>query len=213
MITYGTEPMPSQLLKRVRDAFPKARLLQTFGTSETGITQTSMTSSTSTDIKIDDPNTEWKVVEGELWIKSQTQILGYLNAAMDRFTSDGWFKTGDLANVTADGTLQIKGRVQELINIGGEKVLPVEIETVLLELSLVNDCMVYGASNAITGQMVCADVVLKSGDSESEARSEIRRYCLQKLERYKVPSKINFVAAIPRSSRFKKTRVLATNQG
>ena len=95
-ITYGTEPMPQSLLQRIKKTFPKTKLIQTFGTSETGISQTTSRSSTSTLIKFDDPNTEYKIVDGELWLRSKSQILGYLNHEMSRFTEDGWFKTGDL---------------------------------------------------------------------------------------------------------------------
>jgi acyl-CoA synthetase (AMP-forming)/AMP-acid ligase II len=94
MITYGTEPMPDALLINLKALFPRVKFLQTFGTSETGISQTLSKSSTSTFIKIEDPNTEYKIVDGELWLKTKTQILGYLNSTMERFTDDGWFRTG-----------------------------------------------------------------------------------------------------------------------
>ena len=93
MITYGTEAMSESLLARLKATFKKVKFLQTFGTSETGILNTSSKSSGSTYIKLNDA--EYKIVNGELWIKSKTQILGYLNADMSAF-KDGWFKTGDL---------------------------------------------------------------------------------------------------------------------
>ena len=96
MITYGTEPMPESLLIKLKEAFPRVKFLQTFGTSETGISTTSSYSSTSTFLKIDDPNTEYKIIDGELWLRSKTQIMGYLNSSMERFTEDGWFRTGDM---------------------------------------------------------------------------------------------------------------------
>ena len=83
IITYGTEPMPESLLHKLKNAFPKVKLLQTFGTSETGISQTVSKSSTSLLMKLDDPNIQYRVVDGELWLKSKTQIKGYLNYAMD----------------------------------------------------------------------------------------------------------------------------------
>ncbi|MCG6428237.1 AMP-binding protein, partial [Vibrio parahaemolyticus] len=96
MITYGTEAMPESLLLRLKKELPRVKFLQTFGTSETGIAQTSSRSSDSLEIKIDDPNQEYKIINGELWLKSKTQILGYLNHDMSGFSDDGWFKTGDL---------------------------------------------------------------------------------------------------------------------
>ena len=114
MITYGTEAMPESLLNRLKEAFPRVKFLQTFGTSETGIANTSSKSSNSTFMKIDDPELEYKIVENELWLKSKTQVMGYLNSSMDSFTEDGWFKTGDLVEATEDGYIKIIGRNKEV---------------------------------------------------------------------------------------------------
>ena len=202
MITYGTEAMSESLLARLKATFKKVKFLQTFGTSETGILNTSSKSSGSTYIKLNDA--EYKIVNGELWIKSKTQILGYLNADMSAF-EDGWFKTGDL--VCLDGEyLKIVGRLKELINIGGKKALPSEIESVIMELENIADCVVYGEQNAITGQSVSCDVVLKSDMAKDELKKLIRSTCASKLERYKIPSKINVVEKIAFTNRFKKVR-------
>ena len=202
MITYGTETMSESLLARLKATFKKVKFLQTFGTSETGILNTSSKSSNSTYIKLNDA--EYKTINGELWIKSKTQILGYLNADMSAF-KDGWFKTGDL--VLRDGEyLKIVGRSKELINIGGKKALPSEIESVIMELENIADCVVYGEKNAITGQSVSCDVVLKSDMAKDELKKLIRSTCASKLERYKIPSKINVVEKIAFTNRFKKVR-------
>ena len=206
MITYGTEAMSESLLARLKATFKKVKFLQTFGTSETGILNTSSKSSNSTYIKLNDA--EYKTINGELWIKSKTQILGYLNADMSAFEAsfeDGWFKTGDL--VLCDGEyLKIVGRLKELINIGGKKALPSEIENVIMELENIADCVVYGEKNAITGQSVSCDVVLKSDMAKDELKKLIRSTCARKLERYKIPSKINVVEKIAFTNRFKKVR-------
>ena len=202
MITYGTEAMSESLLARLKATFKKVKFLQTFGTSETGILNTSSKSSGSTYIKLNDA--EYKIVNGELWIKSKTQILGYLNADMSAF-EDGWFKTGDLVLRDAE-YLKIVGRSKELINIGGKKALPSEIESVIMELENIADCVVYGEKNAITGQSVVCDVVLKSDMAKDELKKLIRSTCASKLERYKIPSKINVVEKIAFTNRFKKVR-------
>lgn len=210
MITYGTEPMPESLLKKLKEKFPRTRLLQTFGTSETGIAQTISRSSDSLEMKLDDPSLNYKIIRGELWLKSKTQVLGYLNASMENFTEDGWFKTGDLVEESEDGYLKIKGRAKEVINVGGEKVLPAEVESVVLELEFVEDCMVFGAINAITGQMVAVQVVLKDDFEQKEAKSLIRKHCRQYLDSYKVPAKFNFVKKTNFGDRFKKKRIQST---
>lgn len=207
MITYGTEPMPDSLLVKLKDAFPRVKFLQTFGTSETGISQTASRSSDSTFLRIDDPNTEIKIVDGELWIRSKTQIMGYLNSSMDRFTEDGWFKTGDLVEEAGDGYIKIVGRNKELINVGGEKVLPSEVESVLFQMPGLIDCLVYGESNPITGKMVVAKVLFKDEIKTSEAKKRVVMFCSDKLDRYKIPAKVVIMKESEYSERFKKKRL------
>ncbi len=206
IITYGTEPMPTGLLSRLKDTFPSTRLLQTFGTSETGISQTTSKSSSSNFMRFDDPNLEFKIVAGELWLKSNTQIMGYLNHDNDRFTEDGWFKTGDQVEQSDDGFLRIVGRREELINVGGEKVTPSEVEGVLMQLPEVVDCLVYGQPNSITGQNVAADIVVDDSADKPTVKKLIRKHCRSVLQPYKFPSKIRFIARTEFSSRFKKKR-------
>lgn len=207
MITYGTEPMPESLLLKLKDTFPRTKLLQTFGTSETGISQTSSRSSSSLEIKITDPETEYRIVEGELWLRSKTQVLGYLNASMDSFTEDGWFQTGDLVEEADAGYLRIKGRLKEVINVGGEKVLPAEIESVILQVPEVIDCTVYGAKNALTGQMVAVQLVIAPDADCKEVRKAIRALAREQLETYKIPAKFEFVESTVFNTRFKKQRL------
>lgn len=206
MVTYGTEAMPESLLNRLKTAFPRVKFLQTFGTSETGIANTSSKSSNSTFMKIDDPELEYKIVNNELWLKSKTQVMGYLNSSMDSFTEDGWFKTGDLVETTEDGYIKIIGRNKEVINVGGEKVLPNEVESVILEISEIEDCMVYGEANIITGQTVVCDVVLKNELTQNEIKKIIRKFCKDKLDAYKIPTKVNIVDKTNFGDRFKKIR-------
>jgi acyl-CoA synthetase (AMP-forming)/AMP-acid ligase II len=207
MITYGTEPMPESLLFKLKDNFPQVKFLQTFGTSETGITSTSSKSSDSTYLKIDDQNTEYKIVDGELWLRSKTQILGYLNSSMERFTEDGWFKTGDLVEQTDEGYIKIIGRNKELINVGGEKVLPSEVESVLFQMPEIQDCLVYGEANPIMGQIVIAKVLFSNEMKPSEAKKMITTFCSDKLDQYKIPVKIILMNESEYGNRFKKRRV------
>ena len=203
MITYGTETMPESLLLKLKEVFPKVKFLQTFGTSETGISTTSSKSSNSLFMKLEDINGEYKIVENELWLRSKTQVLGYLNASMDSFTSDGWFKTGDLVEVDGE-YIKIIGRAKEVINVGGQKVLPSEVESIILEMEEISDCMVYGEKNAITGQTVVCDVVLNKNIENIKKR--VRVFCKDRLDTYKIPTKVNVVDKTNFSDRFKKIR-------
>ena len=203
MITYGTETMPQSLLLKLKEVFPKVKFLQTFGTSETGISTTSSKSSNSLFMKLEDINGEYKIVENELLLRSKTQVLGYLNASMDSFTSDGWFKTGDLVEVDGE-YIKIIGRAKEVINVGGQKVLPAEVESIILEMEEISDCMVYGEKNAITGQTVVCDVVLKC--EVENIKKRVRVFCKDRLDTYKIPTKVNVVDKTNFSDRFKKIR-------
>jgi acyl-coenzyme A synthetase/AMP-(fatty) acid ligase len=204
VITYGTEPMPESLLPRLKAAFPQARFIQTFGTSETGITHTVSPEPGSTFLRFADPHLEWKVVADELWLRSRTQVAGYLNAGNERFTADGWFRTGDKVEPGPDGTLRILGRLGETINVGGEKLMPAEVESVVLTVPGVADCRVRGEAHPLTGQTVAVDVVSFTSDQEA-LRSAIRIACRERLARHKVPTRVTFVPSVS-GERMKKVR-------
>lgn len=207
MITYGTESMPESLLKKLRTAFKRVKFLQTFGTSETGISQMKSKSSESTFMKFNDPNSEYKIIDGKLFLRSSTQISGYLNASMESFDNEGWFDTGDLAEEAEDGYIKIIGRSKEVINVGGEKVLPIEVETLLLEMDEIDDCIVYGLANPIMGQSVNADIVTNIKITNREARKLINNYCKKRIESYKIPSAVKVVNKTNFSERYKKMRI------
>lgn len=212
MITYGTEPMPESLLGRLRERLPRVKLLQTFGTSETGIVSTTSLSSDSLYMKFNDPSIEHRIVDGELWLRSTRQILGYLNHPSDSFTDDGWFKTGDMVEQGPDGSLRVRGRRKEVINVGGEKVFPAEVESVLMRHPAVVDCKAYGETNALTGQFVAAEVVLDSAalaDTATVLR-DIRAFARQSMDGYKVPVRLTCVETIRYSTRFKKLLIERT---
>lgn len=204
MITYGTERMPQHLLDRLKIKAPSVKLVQTFGTSETGILKTESKSSTSLFFKIIDPNYQYKVEESQLYLKSKNQVSGYINQESNQFTKEGWFATGDLVEVDEDGYLKIIGRINKVINVGGLKVLPKEIEDIINQFPEVIDSTVFAKDNAITGQMVCAKVVIKEGLDEKEMKKTILRKCREELDRYKVPSKLIITHSIDFTMRFKK---------
>lgn len=206
MITYGTEPMPESLLATLRAQLPHVKFLQTFGTSETGIMNTNSLSSDSLFMRFQEGDTEYRIVDGELWLRSNTQIMGYLNYSMESFTKDGWFKTGDLVEINADGYLKILGRSKEIINVGGEKVYPAEVESVLMQHPKVKDCKAYGERNGLTGQFVAAEVVLDAdyGEASNDVLRAIRQFSREHMDNYKVPIRLKIVESIRYSSRYKK---------
>jgi acyl-CoA synthetase (AMP-forming)/AMP-acid ligase II len=196
--------MPESLLARLKAAFPRVRFIQTFGTSETGITRTESPEAGSTFLRFEDPNLEWKIIDDELWLRSRTQIAGYLNASNECFTTDGWFRTGDKVEQGPNGTIRVLGRMGEMINVGGEKLMPAEVESVVLGIPGVADCRVRGEPHPLTGQTVVVDVVATVADQEA-LRSAIRTACRERLARHKIPTRVTFVPSVS-GERMKKTR-------
>jgi acyl-coenzyme A synthetase/AMP-(fatty) acid ligase len=204
VITYGAEVMPESTLRRCHELFPGVELLQKFGTTEVGTLRSKSRASDSTWVKIGGEGYQVRVVEGILQIKARAAILGYLNAP-DPFTEDGWLITGDL--VEEDGEyMRILGRQTDVINVGGEKVNPAEVESVIHELDVVHEVVVYGEQNAIMGNIVCAKVSLVGPADHRAAIKQIKTHCRGRLEPYKVPVRITIVDEKLHTDRAKKAR-------
>ena len=204
LITYGTEAMPESTLSRIHEIFPNTRLLQTYGLSEIGIMRSKSKSSDSLWVKIGGEGFETRVVDGMLEVKAKSAMMGYLNAPSP-FTEDGWFMTGD--EVEVDGEyMRILGRKSELINVGGLKVFPTEVESVILTMDGVEDVAVSGESSALTGSIVKARVKISTGETIAGFRKRLRAYCKGKLETYKIPQKVVLVDEMMTGARFKKMR-------
>tara|TARA_B100001250_G_scaffold414630_1_gene454994 strand:- start:21006 stop:22355 length:1350 start_codon:yes stop_codon:yes gene_type:complete len=205
IITYGTEPMPKTTLLRFNQLLPKVKFTQTYGLSEVGILRSKSKSSDSLWVKVGGEDYKTRVVNGMLEIKSKSSMLGYLNA-ISPFTNDGWFKTGDLVEIKND-YIKILGRKSEIINVGGEKVYPQEVENILLSNPKIKDATVFGEKNPILGNIVCANIWLNEEyDKKNKIKIDIRQFCNQNMERYKVPVKIFLINENLHNARFKKKR-------
>lgn len=205
LITYGTEPMPATTLAELHKVFPQVKLKQTYGLSELGILPTQSKGPDSLWMKLGSDGFEHKIVDGVLWIRSDSAMLGYLNAPSP-FDADGWFNTQDV--VETDGEyLRVLGRRSEIINVGGEKVYPNEVESVLLAAGNVRDVTVSARPSPITGQVVTARISLVEPEDAAAAVLRLRRHCEAHLERYKVPVKVEVSEGEHHGERFKKIRV------
>jgi long-chain acyl-CoA synthetase len=204
LITYGTEVMPESTLKMAVQAFPKVQFLQTYGLSELGILRSKSKAPDSLWVKIGGEGFETRVINGLLEIKAQSAMLGYLNAPSP-FTEDGWFRTGDAVEVDGD-YFKILGRQTEIINVGGEKVYPAEVESVLTQLDGVGDVVVHGESNLLTGQIVVAEVTITTNESADDFKRRLREFCRARLKNYQIPQKVIISQQELHSERFKKSR-------
>ena len=204
-VTYGAEVMPQFILNKLSEIFPNARFLQKYGLTELGTLRSHSKSSDSLWVKIGGDGFETRVVDGMLQIKAESAMLSYLNAPSP-FTDDGWFITGDEVEIDGDYYL-IKGRRSEIINVGGQKVYPAEVESVILQMDGVLDAVITGEKNPILGKIVTAKVHL--ADEEETVKDFTRRmkiYCKDKLQPFQVPQKVTIEQKDFTNSRFKKIR-------
>ncbi|MBF0216036.1 MAG: long-chain fatty acid--CoA ligase [Candidatus Omnitrophica bacterium] len=204
LITYGTEPMLESTLRRFNEYFPAIKLKQTYGLSELGILHSRSKGPDSLWMEIGGEGYETRIVDGVLHIRTDSAMLGYLNAE-NPFSEDGWFNTGDIVDV--DGKyLKILGRDSEIINVGGEKVYPAEVESVIKELENIEDAVVYGEKNPIVGNIVCAKIKLLVQEDLKNLTLRVKSHCSGRLDDYKVPVGITITEEQQFNKRFKKIR-------
>jgi acyl-CoA synthetase (AMP-forming)/AMP-acid ligase II len=204
IISYGTEPMPESTLKRLKIIFPKVKLQQTYGLIELGVLRSKSEKDDSLWVKVGGEGYRSRIIDGILQIKAESAMLGYLNAP-NPFTDDGWFVTGDEVIQKGD-YIKILGRKSEIINVGGEKFYPQEVENVIFEMDYVIDVIVFGEKNPIMGNIVSAKVKINSKESEAEFGLRLKKYCLGKLSKFKVPVIVRISDNFEYGKRFKKTR-------
>ncbi|MGE3975625.1 MAG: fatty acid--CoA ligase family protein [Bdellovibrionales bacterium] len=204
VISYGAEPMPEKTLSRLKEAFPHIKLQQTYGLIEVGVLRSKSKENGSLWVKIGGEGYETRVVDNILQIKTKSTILGYLNA-LSPITEDGWFITGD--EVYQEGEyFRILGRKSEMINIGGEKLHPSEVESVILQLNNVVDVTVFSEKNPILGRLLCANVKLQEPEDPREFSDRLKEFCADRLDRFKIPVKIKLIDGELHGDRFKKIR-------
>jgi acyl-CoA synthetase (AMP-forming)/AMP-acid ligase II len=144
---------------------------------------------------------------GEIVIRGPNVTAGYENNAKANAEafSDGWFRTGDQGIMDAEGYVSITGRLKEIINRGGEKVSPREIDEVLMDHPAVQQVVTFAIPHDKLGEEVGAAVVLREGTSLSE--KELREFAARRLADFKVPRKILFLDEIPKGATGKLQRI------
>jgi len=206
----NTAPMKKESILKVLDLFPKANFYTYYGLTEAS-RSTFLLFNTNKDkinsvgkspsgieIKIldDDGKTLPTNQIGEITIKGDNVIENYWNnSKADNSINCGWLKTGDIGYFDSDGFLYLKTRKDDMLNVGGEKFTPEEVELVIKEIPEILDAGVIGIPNELFGQVPVAFVVTNNKISSSY----IIKQCNEKLERYKIPQKIIFLDNIPKT--------------
>jgi long-chain acyl-CoA synthetase len=147
--------------------------------------------------------------QGELCVRGTCVTQGYLNkpeATRQVFDPEGWFRSGDIAYMDDDGYAYIVDRKKDMINVGGEKVFPSEVEDMMLAHPQIKDVVIIGIADNLKGEAPKAFIQLKEG--ETATAEEIRAFCKAKMAPYKVPATVEFIDEIPRSAAGKALRRL-----
>lgn len=144
---------------------------------------------------------------GEIVIRGANVTAGYENnpkANEEGFTK-GWFRTGDQGVIDEDGYISITGRLKEIINRGGEKVSPREVDEILMDHVAVAQVVCFGVPHSKLGEEVAAVVVLREGQQVTER--ELQAYVSTRAADYKVPKRILFMDEIPKGATGKLQRI------
>ena len=145
--------------------------------------------------------------EGEVVTRGPNVTKGYENnpAANETAFAHGWFHTGDQGFMDEDGFLKITGRLKEIINRGGEKIAPVEVDEVLMDHPAVHQAVTFAMPHDKLGEDVAAAIVLKEGMTAAER--ELRDFATKQLGGFKVPRRIYLLREIPKGATGKLQRI------
>lgn len=222
--TYGAAPMPPPLLRAAMAAWPDTDFIQVYGLTEVSGVATHLMPEDHRNAEAEGhperlisagkpvPGCEVRVVDpatlsdvatgehGEIWLRTPQLMKGFLNkpeATAEVITDDGWFRTGDMGHVDADGYVFVSDRLKDMIITGGENVYSPEVERVLAEHPAVLEVAVIGVPDDRWGESVKAVVALKEG---AEATAEdIIAFCRDRLAHFKAPKSVDIIGALPRN--------------
>ena len=209
-ITLGGEPIDQAVLDRLRDVFPTARIVHIYATTELGRCFSVTDGQAGFPATyLDRPTTdgvELRIVEGELWVRSANAMVGYDTSmtSPSMTEAEGWWCTGDAVTLES-GRVYFQGRRGDMINVGGNKVSPLEVEQQLRDLEEIADVRVFGKTSSIAGQLVACQVVPQPPASAEHARRAVAQAAAD-WPTYQRPRVIDVVDAIPLTTAGKTSR-------
>jgi acyl-coenzyme A synthetase/AMP-(fatty) acid ligase len=198
-IAFGGENYDPALEKGLREVFPNARTRNIYASTEAG----SLFAAQGETFEV--PTSIRQAVR----IGDNNELLLHrsLLGTSESFVLNGeWFHTGDLVELVEKDRFRFMSRQSELINVGGYKVNPLEVESILSQVPGVTDILVRGKANSVTGQILVADVVMGEGCDAMELKKSIKHHASMHLQEWKVPRIITFVDDIPKTRTGKKAR-------
>jgi len=232
LIEIGSAPMIRRHKERLLDLCPDARICMHYGLTESSRAcfldlrsekdrwDTAGRPAPGIEIRIEDEGGKKLEPEtsGEILLRGETTAAGYWGRPdLDKLAfTDGWFRTGDLGYFDAAGYLHLTGRAGEMINLGGIKVAPREVEEALLRLDGIREAAVLGipAEDTVTGNIIKAFLVVRQPDKPPNIE-DLTKALLRVIEPYKVPEEFEIVPALPRTDtgKIRKDLLFAAAQG
>jgi long-chain acyl-CoA synthetase len=222
-VIYGSSPMPTPAIRQALERFPGVDLAQGYGLTETSPLLTVLTMQDHICALATDPQerlrsagqalpgVDLRITDslghdvpqgtvGEVWARGPNISSGYLNAPEETAQAfvDGWFRTGDVGRLDANGFLTILDRAKDMVITGGENVYSVEVEAVLALHPKVMEAAVIGVPHERYGESLLAIVVCRSGEILSV--DELIAHCRQHIGGYKIPRRLQIVPELPKSS-------------
>jgi acyl-CoA synthetase (AMP-forming)/AMP-acid ligase II len=211
----GTSATTVDLLTEIHDALPQTSTTVIYGSTEaSGVCRLGFEDLRRKpgSVGLPLPGVLVRLEEEELWVRSPFIFSGYFRnpKATEAALVDGWYRTGDLAQMDDEGYISIVGRASDMIRTGGEYVAPAEVDGVVQDHPAVLDAAITGVPDDNWGEIVTAFVVLRPGTSLS--LDELRRHCEGRLAAYKVPRELVLVQAIPRTGATRQVKRRHLNQ-
>jgi acyl-CoA synthetase (AMP-forming)/AMP-acid ligase II len=200
VVTYGTERMDQPTLDDLCTLLPKVDFRQTFGMSELGIVRVKSEARDSLFMKVGGEGVETRVINNVLQIRSDSRMLGYLNAPSP-FDAEGWYDTKDVVDVK-DGYYKVTGRISDVINVGGLKFMASEVERIALNFPNVSLVKAIPKQNPITGQHV--ELSVQPTSECAVDKDLLMAYLKEKLQSHMVPKRIR-IESVGVGHRFKRS--------
>ncbi|WP_405208888.1 AMP-binding protein [Aquimarina sp. LLG6339-5] len=198
-LTFGGEKFDPRVQHKIKEKFPNTSVKNVYASTEAG----SLLRAKGENFLIPARYQEFiKIEEDELMIHKQ--LLG----KSESFTLEGeWYKTGDLVEFVDENSFRFKTRKSEMINVGGYKVNPKEVEEVIKDVKGVNDAIVFGRKNSVLGYIIAANVIKEENEDKKELKHKIKKTCENKLQEFKIPRIIKFVDSfeVTRTGKIKRT--------
>lgn len=198
-VTFGGEKYDSSLEEKIQNIFQNAKITNIYASTEAG----SLFTAQGDIFEIKKEHQDFIKITKQNELSIHQTLLGSLSSFV---LKDEWFYTGDLVEVIDNSHFRFVSRQSDMINIGGYKVNPLEVEKVLIQVPGIKDILVKGKKNSVTGEIIVADVIKNDEADDKELKKAIKQFASSHLQEWKVPRIIKFVDELPMTRTGKKVR-------